>query len=341
MHQEFLTALAQRFRCQIYGVKPRRNVLFLKTDRGGWVVKAYKDEEKAQWVTQLAQMLRDNGFAHTVHYLRTVDNETVFPFGSHYYTVMKAIEGREASYASISDIRKAAYTLARFHQVARYGNPVPLQIPCKPPLLAKWENRLEEFSQLAEQIAEKGPGNRFEAIIHRIAPEVINEGRRALAQSLQMPLFAEMKRAIGEGTVAHRDVASHNFLLTPTGQCYLIDLDTAHIDMQLADLVQFIGRMLLLQGYQPRVFTEVINVYRTLNRLDDSQVRMIFQLLRYPDNIMREVTGVYYRRPGYRMRGALHLLQLEGKYWRQRKRFLRAEPLVLGVGTFRSMDSTG
>jgi len=341
MNEAFLVHLQQKLDCQIQGVKPRRNVLFLKTNRGNWVVKAYKDQEKAQWVTQLAHMLRENGFVHTVSYLHTADNEAVLPYGDHFYTVMKAIDGRESSYAYPYDIRKAAYTLARFHRAARHWEPALPQYPYKPPLIAKWENRMDEFVQIAERIAAKGPANRFEAMIHSMAPKVIQDGRQVLAQTSRMPLIAEMHRAIVEGTVAHRDVASHNFLLTPTGECYLIDLDTAHFDMQLADLVQFIGRLLLLQGYQPQIFSDVINIYSKLNPLDDSQIRMIFQLLRYPDNILREVTGVYYRRPGYRVRGAMQLLQLEGKYWRQRKRFLGAEHLVMGSWSSWPMDSTG
>ncbi|UFJ39033.1 phosphotransferase [Brevibacillus humidisoli] len=341
MNEAFLSALEKNFGCHINGVKPRRNVLFVRTNRGNWVIKAYKDKEKAQWVTQLSHLLQENGFSHTVSYLQTEENGPVFPYGNHFYTIMKAIDGRESSYAFQDDIRQAALTLARFHRAARSWNPGLVQFRYKPPLIEKWETRLTEFTRIAERIAARGPVNRLESMIQSMAPEVLRDSRQVLEQSYRMPLIAEMHQAIEEGTVAHRDVASHNFLLTPSGECYLIDLDTAHFDMQLVDLVQFVGRMLLLQGYQPGIFTDVINAYSIVNPLQDNQIRMIHQLLRYPDNILREVTGVYSRRPGYRARGAMQLLQLEGRYRRQRNHFLRAEHQVMGSWSNWTMGGTG
>ncbi|MBO8163846.1 MAG: phosphotransferase [Brevibacillus sp.] len=340
MNEDFLTAIQKAFGCQILGVKPRRNVLFLRTDRGNWVVKEYRDLQKAQWVTHMSQVLFGNGFTRTVSYQSSKDGELVFPYGDRFYTVMKEINGREAKYTSVYDVMQAARTLAHFHCAARGLPPFSQPLGCRPPLLEKWETRLADFIRITDRIHVRGPVNRLEAVIQHVARDVIQDAREVLDQSRHMPMITEMHRAMQEGTIAHRDVASHNFLLTPGNECYLIDLDTAYFDMQLVDLVQFLGRLMLMQEYRIGVFIEVLNTYSRVIPLNEHQIRMIYRLMRYPENILREVTGVYNRRPGYRARGALQLLQLERQYWRQRSHFLTAEHLVVGSGPFWQKSAT-
>jgi CotS family spore coat protein len=329
MDNTLVPYLERIFRCHIHGVKPQRKVWLAKSDRGLWIVKGYSQREKAEWVTRLSAMLHEKGFYHTVQYLGNDAGEQVFPINGHYYTVMKAIIAREANNASLYDVKRSAATLARFHQAAKGFPAVVTLAGYKPPLLEKWEGRLEEFNRIASKIAKRGPQNRLEQIVLGLAGQVRKDAEQALERSYMMPLAAEMQQAAIKGTLAHHDVASHNFLITKGGSCYLIDLDTVGSDMQLADLVQFFGRMLLLQGYSLYAFHEAIDAYNKIKPLRETQIWMIHQLLRYPDNILREVTGLYAKRPGYRVRNVQQLLLLERRYQEERERFLSAEEQIL------------
>jgi CotS family spore coat protein len=325
MSRSFVLSLEKAFRCRIYGVKPRRNVHLLKTDRGHWIIKGYKEREKAEWVTRLSDTLQEKGFYQTVQYISDERGEKIFPFQNRYYTVMKMIDGREADNTSISDVKKSAATLARFHLAARgFPAPHPYAFEGKPAMLDKWESRLEHFERIIWHVEQNGPQNRLEQIILEMADEVIRDGREILQAAYKLPLASELFAVVEQGTLAHRDVASHNFLITSRGSCYLIDLDTVGHDMQLSDLVQLMGRMLLMQGYRVDSFVEAIEAYSSVNVLSDAQVWMIHQLLRYPDNFLREVTGVYANRPGYTMRGVLQLVQMEARLRRSRRTFLEA-----------------
>lgn len=324
MNNSLLPSLEKAFRCQIHGLKPRRNVYVAKTDRGIWIIKGYEQKEKAEWVTQLAEVLQEKGFYHTVQYQTHSGGGKVLKLGERYYTIMKAIDGREASYASLYDITRSMLTLARFHRAAQGFSP-PLADQYQVPLLQKWEDRFAHFEKIAQSIAAKGPQNRLEQLIHSMGKEVRRDSQEVLLRAASMPLRSEWEQVFTLGTMAHRDVASHNFLLTDKGSCYLIDLDTVSFDMQLVDLVQFMGRMLLLQGYSLAAFTKAIDAYMKINHLSDVQIWMIHQLLRYPDNFLREVTGVYAKRPGYRARGVQQLLLLERRFRRERRSFLQAE----------------
>ncbi|WP_019120129.1 phosphotransferase [Brevibacillus massiliensis] len=333
MNKAFLPTFERVFRVHIYGVKQRRNVYMFRTNRGMWVVKGYKDEEKAQWVTAVAEQLRARGFTRTVEYVQSASGDTVIPIGSAYYTVMKAIDGDEASYMSLTDVKRAIATLARFHLAARGFPPAPDMFYYKPPLIEKWESRLADFEEIAHSVEQKGAQNRFEELVLKMAPEVLEDGYQIIKNACYLPLLPEIHQAAIFGTLAHRDVASHNFLIKAQGSCYMIDLDTVNYDMQLVDVVQLISRMMLLQGYEMSAFSQAIEQYIKICPLSDSQIKLIHQLLRYPDNFLREVTGVYLKRPGYNLRGVMQLLQLEYKLRNRRRQFLQAEqPLHTGGG---------
>ncbi|MCM3080111.1 MULTISPECIES: phosphotransferase [Brevibacillus] len=331
MNKGLIPSLEKAFRCQVLGVKPKRNVNLLKTDRGYWIIKGYKDQEKARWVTELAQALREKGFLHTVQYVSDTGGSAIFPYGDRFFTIMKMIDGQEADNSSLYDVKKTAETLARFHLAAQ-GFPVPHRSYAyegTPAMLDKWESRLEHFERITWTIDQNGPQNRIEQIIQQMAEHVIREGQELLHNAYKLPLTPEMFMAMERGTLAHRDVASHNFLLTNKGNCYLIDLDTVGHDLQIVDLVQLMSRMLLMQEYRLQSFVEAIEAYSKINHLSDTQIWMVHQLLRYPDNVLREITGLYNNRPGYHMRGVQQLVQLEGKLQHQRSMFLEAGDKIL------------
>lgn len=288
-----------------------------------WIVKGYKEREKAFWVTQLAHLLHEQGFHRTVHYVSTDEGQQVFLYEGRYYTVMKTIEGREANYASVYDVKKAATSLAQFHQAAQAIPFVPESYTGNPPIFDKWEDRLQHFERISHKIASRGPVNRMEHLIVQMTDEMKRDASLALQQMKQQPFDEEMYQAFSQGTLAHRDVASHNFLITQRGNCYLIDLDTVHSDMQLVDLAQFMSRMLLLQGYQMNAFIDAIHAYSKTKPLSDQQMKLLLTMLRYPDNFLREVTGLYARRSGYRVRGVTQLLLLKRRFAQERRNFLK------------------
>ena len=84
MNKGLIPAIEKAFRCEVHGVKPKRNVNLLKTDRGHWIIKGYKQLEKAVWVTELADALRQKGFVHTVHYVSDAEGAKIFPYEDRY-----------------------------------------------------------------------------------------------------------------------------------------------------------------------------------------------------------------------------------------------------------------
>src|SRR5699024_1630134 len=105
------------------------------------------------------------------------------------------------------------------------------------------------------------------------------------------PLGEEYERALEARVVAHRDLASHNFLVGE--KTYLIDYDTAIYDTPLVDLVQMIDRTMDQQKWNFDCFYQMMGQYQLSYPLTEQQCALVYLLLRYPDNLMREIIGLY------------------------------------------------
>ncbi|MGE5702316.1 MAG: serine kinase, partial [Clostridia bacterium] len=133
------------------------------------MVKGYREQEKAEWVTNLSHLLRERGFYHTVHYVSDRQGNTIHSHNGKSYTVMKAIQGREANNSSLYDVKRSATALARFHQAAQ-GFPAPEGISTfKPSILEKWEVRLGQFEKILEKVNNQQQQNRFVHTIRAMA----------------------------------------------------------------------------------------------------------------------------------------------------------------------------
>ncbi|AMA72144.1 MULTISPECIES: phosphotransferase [Aneurinibacillus] len=320
MNQELAAAIEKMYRCRVKSLKPKRTVWLCETDRGTWVVKGYSDFQKAAWVTYLSRTLHDRGFLDVVRYLPTIQGVPVFKWNNTYMTVMERMPGREGSYFHKSDVMLSLRKLAEFH---KYSVRIPQGPPPEEgiPLIVKWEKRYESFLCIQQEI-ESGriKPSRLTYLVQRNAPTILKEAKYTLDVARCSGLAAEYTSALYRQHIAHKDLASHNFLISAFRQS-IIDLDTAAYDTPLVDIVQLISRALVLQRWDLNVFTEAIETYRQILPLSEAQVALIFLLLRFPDNFIREVTGVFEKRKNFQENQVEYYLRIIMKNWQHRERF--------------------
>jgi CotS family spore coat protein len=320
MSQELAAAIEKMYRCRVMRLKPKRTVWLCDTNLGSWVVKGYPDFQKAAWVTHLSHTLHQRGFHNVVRYVPTIQEVPVFKWNGEYMTVMERIPGKEGSYFHKSDIFHALRTLAFFHLHSAYipGGPLPEE---GVPLIMKWKKRYETFLTIYQHIQSgKVAPSRLTKMIQNGAPTILREASYVLDIAQKSDLAAEYTRSLYDQHVAHKDLASHNFLFNPTQQS-IIDLDTAAYDTPLVDIVQLISRALVLQEWNLDIFSEAIEAYQQIRPLSEAQVALIFLLLRYPDNFMREVNGVFEKQRNFQASRTEYYLAIIMKNWQQRKRF--------------------
>lgn len=320
MDRELIAAIEKMYHCRVIRLRPKRAVWLCDTDRGNWVIKGYDDFAQAAWVTHLSRTLHQRGFRDVVRYIPTIQNVPIFKWKEDYMTAMERIPGREGSYFNKVDILHSLEKLAEFHLHSTFipGGPPPEE---GIPLLVKWENRYRSFLDIHSQIQNSDTRqSRLTQLVQSGAPTILREAEYVLDVAKRSALAEEYVASFHQHHVAHKDLASHNFLLSGTHSS-IIDLDTAAYDTPLVDIIQLISRALVLQGWSLSAFTEAIEAYRSVRPLSDAQVALIFLLLRFPDNFMREVTGVFEKRKNFQASRVEQYLAIIMKNWKRRERF--------------------
>lgn len=320
MDEELIASIEKMYRCRVIRLRPKRTVWLCDTNRGNWVIKGYDDFNQAAWVTHLSHTLHQRGFRDVVRYILTIQNVPVFKWKDYYMTAMERIPGREGSYFNKADILHSLTKLAEFHLHSMFipGGPPPEK---GVPLLVKWEDRYRSFLHIHSQIQNsENRQSRLAQLIQSGAPAILKEAEYVLDVARRSLLTGEYTASLYQQHIAHKDLASHNFLLSGR-RSFLIDLDTAAYDTPLVDIIQLISRALVLQGWGLSIFTEAIEAYRSIRPLSDTQVALIFLLLRFPDNFMREVTGVFEKRKNFQASRVEQYLAIIMKNWQHRERF--------------------
>ncbi|WCK53625.1 phosphotransferase [Aneurinibacillus sp. Ricciae_BoGa-3] len=318
--QDFISRVEKAFGLKVSGLIKKQVVLIGNSNKGSVVIKGYRSSKRAQWVTHLSQTLLSRGMQDVTEYLYTRDGFPYFTWNGTTYTVMRKESGRSASYFDRQDILLATRTLARFHQLSAYikGGPEPER---NIPLLSKWSMRTERFQQIVSEIKRTGQNGRLERLIQSASHAILREARYAYIIAGRSTLTQEYYRSISNLHVIHRDVASHNFIIGKPGRATLIDLDTAAYDTPIADLSQFVSRVMVQQEWDLDLFDAIINAYSAIRPLSEQDAALIFLLLRFPDNYLREVCGLYDKKKGFRASRVEYYLSLIMRHWEKRREF--------------------
>ncbi|WP_134700041.1 phosphotransferase [Ammoniphilus sp. YIM 78166] len=321
MEYDWIHLFQHEWRCQVKSVKGLRKAFYLETDRGNVYVKSYTSAAKAAWVVSLSQQMREKGLHQVLDYVYTAGGLPYLPYKGKYYVAIRSIRGRVATYANREDVLAAIRCLGDFHYHARGISGGPMSRTTSTPLLDKWEDRSGRFASIVRKLKRNRYGGSLEKKIIGFAPLIVSEAESVMDLARRSPLLKEYQKALKEQTISHRDLASHNFIV---GQnTTLIDYDTAMYDTQLVDVIQMLNRVLDEQAWDSQVFGTMMNEYQRRMPFTDTQMALSYLLLRYPDNFMREVVGLYEGRLNFIPQKIEGYLTMIMKNWQERASFFR------------------
>jgi CotS family spore coat protein len=321
VQRELMQLLQSRWRCYVKSIRGRRKAVLLETSRGPLFVKGYTSQAKAQWVISLSEQLVQKGFTQTLHYIYGTDGLPFVPFNGKYYVAMKPINGRDAQYGNVHDIMRTISCLGKFHSCASGISGGPFIPVSSNPIVDKWEDRFLRFMTIIEQMKRSRKLGSLEQKIVRFSPYIEQEAEIALDFAMRSPLAAEYDYAVENQCVAHRDLASHNFLIG--NSTFLIDYDTAMYDTQLVDLVQMTNRILDQQAWNFNLYALIMEQYQKHMALTEQQQALTYLMLRFPDNFMREVIGLYEGKSGFVSKRIDTYLTMIMKGWGERAKFFK------------------
>lgn len=271
-----------------------------------WLAKPIRDIERMVWWKRTDELLRKRNF-HAM---------PVFFIWQKKWVVMHHIPGRTAHYRDMSDLQQAVKLLARFHIAAHRvlqqplprhsGMSLPERLTRRHVQYMRLHNRLAYFPQLF-------PAGKQFALL----------GERALERLHHTSLVNLTKIDQKHGSASHRDLASHNIVIDESETPWLIDFETANVDLQLGDLWQMCSRALVEWHWAPHVYDTILQTYEMVRPLSTEERSTLAHLFLYPNDFYREALGLLKRRSGYTQHKVIPYLQMMHRDYEKWYAFLR------------------
>ncbi|RMB04013.1 CotS family spore coat protein [Thermoactinomyces vulgaris] len=288
-------------------ISPYRNNWCIETDFMWWIAKPF-DGLKASWLIQVDRELRERGFQSMLPMITDGESWILTPF----------IQGKTCNYNNVSEVIRMIHTLAFFHQAGRY-----LKTP--PPsgaaflLTHRLQRRLQKFYQILtrmDQIEDK----RLRDLLCEAGTDFYLDGIKAWERLEQIPFQEWVEHERMQHMLAHRDLASHNWMMDQAGRLWLIDFETADYDAQVGDLWQMTMRILAANQFPDQGLATVLQAYQSVRPLKAMEKEILACLFLFPNEFFREMIGLVERKRGYEIKASypyLKQIAVNRKKWKK------------------------
>ncbi|MBN2910135.1 hypothetical protein JQC72_11545 [Polycladomyces sp. WAk] len=309
MKEKDLMRVADVLGTPVWGAEPFRRLWRVRTSRGDWVAKPVRHVPHLHWWLRVDREMRMRGF-HLMPQIRTDGKRWV---------LTPLIPGQPASYKKLSDARKAVRQLAWFH---RLGDGLQTRSYHQGEYLLeeRLDTRLREFYRT--MTTPGVTGHELACLLKTNGPYFFQAGVVAMSRLSALDLRGRVARDRRLHRLAHRDLASHNWVSDTKGQLWLIDFETADYDCQLGDVWQLLSRTLSEHRWESDVYRMLLAEYEAVRPLSARDKALLVALLSFPNEFFREAIGLAKEKRGYALDKSLPYLRQIVRDRDQWQRFL-------------------
>lgn len=282
--------LKSDYNIEVSNVKRYKKLWQVTSINKSYIIKPFKALRAIDSVYALNICMQKKGFKNFPLLLLTKGNQPYFNINDQYYVVMPYIEGRLANFKRIEDLQKVVNVLALFHHSGAFFSE-QLNLNYYSPIHYRLENRLFAFKGLFNSLLIKKDKTLLDKKIIELGKDILTYSAEALNLINREIINNCYQEAYDNKFIAHRDVASHNFIVNSQG--WLIDFDITGIEPQFLDLWQLLNRVMLEVDWSIDRFQMIEEMYFQNKRLRDYERSLIRKLSLFPNDIIRESIGAY------------------------------------------------
>jgi Ser/Thr protein kinase RdoA (MazF antagonist) len=278
----------------VLDIVPFRKNWLVKTAKGRFVAKRMHIDQLRWWM-RVDRELRIRGFRNMPP-VRSGNGWLVTPY----------LQGKSGKYSEIGTVSRMVETLARFHILGR-GLIAPPMDGAAFLLHQRVHDRLARFYRALGRA--KSLGNEVGAFLAKAGPDFYRDGVQAWEELSRLPLrqLAESERFAH--ALAHRDLASHNWIVGEDGRLWLIDFETADYDAQIGDVWQMMSRILEENNWSELWMDMVFPAYEGVRPVSPVERRILVALFSFPNEFFREAVGLVEKKKGYNPEHSLPYLR--------------------------------
>lgn len=283
----------------IQSVKPYRKNWLIQTPTQAWIAKKM-EPSRLRWWSRIDAELRARGF----HAMLPIKSDTRGWIFTPY------IQATMGSYSHAEDVCEMMQTLAHFHSTGReLWTPPDHEAAFL--LMHRLAERLKRFYAVLQR-SSAIPGE-LGQLIRRYGKEFYLDGIRSYERLNKLPFSRFVWEERNRRSLAHRDLASHNWLWDRRGNLWLIDFETAEYDAQIGDVWQMASRVMAEQNGLSTWFDRAMAHYQRIRPLSAEERTYVALLLSFPNEFFREAIGLVERKRGYAQKASVPYLRRLGE----------------------------
>ncbi|MGL5244879.1 MAG: CotS family spore coat protein [Sarcina sp.] len=295
MMREF--EIERQFGIKIETIKPNKGVYYLKTNLGERCLKRINfGAQKLLFVYGAKEHLIENGFKNVDKYFLNTDGEPYALVNEDLYTLSEWIEGKECDFTNIEDVELAAKTLAQMH-IASKGYDPPENSKLKSDL-GRWphliEKRIKALDKMRDMARKKNNKQDFDLLYIKNVQFYKELAIRALNILKESDYMAICEESEKEKIFCHHDFTYHNIILDNNKNVNIIDFDYCKREIRAYDISNFMIKVLKRVDWDIEFAERIINAYNSVSQLYESEYKILFAYLLFPQRYWRLANRYYY-----------------------------------------------
>ncbi|MGI6010763.1 MAG: hypothetical protein ACOX8H_04585 [Ruminococcus sp.] len=273
-------SVLEQYGLEAQAVYRGRGALICETEKGLKIIKEFKgSQKKLEQLYRLQLHIRQNSDIAVDCVVENLEGGLVSQDKDGIsYVVRDWFGGRECDTKSRNDILESVKTLARLHSVMC----LPLvENYRKESLLEECSRHNREIRKTGTYIKKKKTKNEFERRLLGCLKDFLDQGEqtvRDLGISCYLQLYEKETK---KGSICHGECNQHNFLRGERGTM-LVNYEKWNFDCQVADLYQFMRKILEKHNWNVRLGQDMILAYHKEKKLTREEVVNLKLRLSYP-----------------------------------------------------------
>ncbi|TAH69583.1 MAG: hypothetical protein EWM47_06515 [Anaerolineaceae bacterium] len=317
----------KKYPLKVYNIYRARGAYLLETDCGLKLLKCFEgSRNRALFEHNVKEHLYMHGYYNTDLYVKTLENDIIAMDQSGCrYIVKNWFWGEECNLKELSQIEMASANLAKLHSVLKgvEFTKEQLEYNISDNLLETFEKRNRELKRVKSYIRDKRQKNEFELIYLNFYEEFYEQGLEATERLLNSNYKQVLEDSVGQKLVCHGNYTYHNIIMLKNkneaiSKTYVppgwisrqpisatdmssqwnkiiatTNFEKSHIGLQIADLYQFIRKVMEKNDWDILYGNNIIEAYDRIQPISKAELGILYVLLLYPEKFWK-ITNFYY-----------------------------------------------
>lgn len=276
-----------------------RGALLCQTQQGLKLIRFYDGSvQRLEKIYALQSHLKDAGHKNIDQFLRNKEGNLISTDKDGIsYIVKDWWDYKECDARSVADVLKAVRTLAQMHKDMYLSDGKDCEEDLKEDVFAadlrvNYLRHNQELKKIRDYIRRRKKKNHFEYMCLEHIPRYLQYGQEALSRLEASPYERLRMQDMHKGSICHHACTQHNFLIS-RNETILVNYEQCCYDSHMADLAQFMRKVLEKHGWSRSLAEKLMEEYDTVHALSEEEREQLVIRLSYPEKFWKIVNFYY------------------------------------------------